>query len=299
MVQTLEDAETLIKNRAATAFLVIPEDFSRTIIALKSGDRTVSTQVTFGGDLANPYYMVGVNLALTAADGYVQQASGQKPILNYVEQPLGLSAARSEFETYVPGTLIFAVILLIFLASMTVAREIETGALRRLQITRLSAFELLGGISAALTLVGVAALGLALGVALLLGYRSQGSVWVALLIGAFTSLAVIGIGMLVASLARSVSQAFVVANFPLGLMMFFSGVIFPMPKVALFTLFGHAISLYDILPPTHAVSALNKVLTMGAGLGDVTYELGALIGLSLIYYAGGALLFQRIHMRSG
>jgi len=298
-VQTQAEAEALIKNRSATAFLVIPEDFSRAVLALQNGDRAVSTQITFGGDLANPYYMVGVNLALTAADGYVQQASGQNPILNYVEKPLGLSGARSEFETYVPGTLIFAVILLIFLASMTVAREIETGALRRLQLTRLSAFELLGGISAALTLVGVAAIGLALGVALLLGFHSQGPVWLALLVGAFTSLAVIGIGMLVASLARSVSQAFVVANFPLGLMMFFSGVIFPMPKVALFTLFGHAISLFDILPPTHAVNALNKVLTMGAGLGDVTYELGALVCLSLLYYIGGALLFQRVHMRGG
>lgn len=127
------EAEAILRDQGATAFLLVPGDFSETILALRMGDRSVTTQITFGGDLSNTYYMIGANLALTAADGYVQQASGQKPLINYVEAPLGASAARTEFETYVPGTLVFAAILLIFLASMTVAREIETGGLRRLQ----------------------------------------------------------------------------------------------------------------------------------------------------------------------
>ena len=104
--------------------------------------------------------------------------------------------------------------------------------------------------------------------------------------------------MLVASFTRTVSQAFVVANFPLGLMMFFSGAIFPVPAVKLFTLAGHAISLYDILPPTHAVVALNKVLTLGAGFSEVAFELAALLVLSLFYFAAGAWLFGRLHLRS-
>jgi ABC-2 type transport system permease protein len=121
---------------------------------------------------------------------------------------------------------------------------------------------------------------------------------VALLIGAITSLSVIGLGMLVASFTRSVSQAFVVANFPLGLMMFFSGVIFPMPQVELFRLAGHVVSPYDILPPTHAVIALNKILTLGAGLKDVGYELISLCVLSIVYFVIGAWLFEKFHMRS-
>jgi ABC-2 type transport system permease protein len=79
--------------------------------------------------------------------------------------------------------------------------------------------------------------------------------------------------------------------------MFFTGAIFPIPKVVLFTLGGRAIGLYDLLPPTHAVVALNKVLTLGAGLADVMYEVSALLILSLAYFALGAWLFQRKHMR--
>jgi ABC-2 type transport system permease protein len=289
-------AEALLRDRKATAFLEIPADFSQTLLAMRNGDRSRTVQVTFGGDLSNTYYMIGVNLALTSVDAYVQQATGQKPLVDYVEKPLGLSAARTEFETYVPGTLIFSVILLIFLASMTVAREIESGTLRRLQLTPMTSIDLLGGVTAALLLVGALSSGLAFAAALALGFRSQGPLWLAFLISTAAGLSVIGLGMLVASFTRSVAQAFVVANFPLGLMMFFSGVIFPMPPVKWFSIAGHPVGPYDLLPPTHAVVALNKILTLGAGVQDVAYELTALVVLSVLYFLAGAWLFRRFHL---
>ena len=293
----LAEAEPILRNRGAAAFILIPENFSQTIQSLQSGDRSVTTQITFGGDVSNPYYMVGVNLSLTAIDGYIMQATGQQPLIGYVEKPLGASAARTEFETYVPGTLIFAVILLNFLASMTVAREIETGTLRRLQLTPMNSLDYLGGVTGALVLVGTAAYALAFACALAVGFRSQGSLWAALLVGAVTCLSVIGLGMVVASFTRTVSQAFVVANFPMAMMMFFSGTIYPLPKIVLFTLAGHEIGLYDILPPTHAVAALNKILTLGADLSEITFELSALAILSAIYFFIGVWMFKRFHLR--
>jgi ABC-2 type transport system permease protein len=292
-------AEPLLRDRKVTAFIQIPANFSQKIKAMQAGDRSVTTNITFGGDISNTYYMIGANMALTTVEAFVQQSTGQKPLVNYVEKPLGASATRSEFETYVPGTLIFSVILLIFLASMTVAREIESGTLRRLQLTPMTSFDLLGGITLALLLVGAVASIFSFLTALALGFHSQGPVLAAILVSVAASLSVIGLGMVVASLTHSVSQAFVVANFPLGLMMFFSGVIFPMPAVQLFSIAGHAISPYDILPPTHAVVALNKILTLGASLGDVAYELTALVILSTLYFAIGVCLFRRMHLRSG
>jgi ABC-2 type transport system permease protein len=291
-------AEPLLRDRKVTAFLEIPVDFSQTIQAMQAGDRSLTTTITFGGDLSNTYYMIGANMALTTLEAFVQQVSGQKPLVNYIEKPMGASATRSEFEIYVPGTLIFSIVMLIFLAAMTVAREIESGALRRLQLTPMTSFDMLGGITAALLLVGALASSLSFLAALALGFHSQGPVWIAILISIIASLSVIGLGLIVASLTRSVSQAFVVANFPLAMMMFFSGVIFPMPPVKLFSIAGRVISAYDILPPTHAVVALNKILTLGAGLGEVAYELSALTILSILYFAIGVWLFRRMHLRS-
>jgi ABC-2 type transport system permease protein len=83
----------------------------------------------------------------------------------------------------------------------------------------------------------------------------------------------------------------------MALRMFFSSVIYPMPKVILFTLGGREIGLYDILPTTHAVAALNKILTLGADLSQVTFELSALVILSVLYFALGVCLFKRFHLR--
>jgi ABC-2 type transport system permease protein len=298
-VPTQAEAESILRDRQAAAFILLPPDFSQSILKLQSNPSSDGAQVIFGGDLTNPYYMVAANLALVTVDGYILQVSGRSPLVDYHEEPLGDSLARTEFEIYVPGTLIFAVILLVFLASMTVAREIETGTLRRLQLTPMKSFELLGGMSLALMLVGITSTLISFWVAILLGFRSQGPIWVAVLVAAVTSLSIIGLGMLVACFSRTVSQAFVVANFPLGLMMFFSGAIFPLPRVTLFTIAGHAVGPYDLLPPTHAVAALNKVLTLGAGLDEVAFELTALTVLSVLYFILGAWLFRRMHLRSG
>ncbi len=298
-VSDLSVAEAVLRNRGGTAFIMFPPDFSRVIQSLEAGDRSATTTLQFGGDLSNPYYVVAASLSLTAVEGYIQEATGQAPLVGYKELPLGDSAARTEFEIYVPGTLIFAVIMLIFLAAMTVAREIESGGLRRLQMTAVTSFELLGGMTAAMLLIGVLSLLLALGVAVVCGFRSQGPLWAVVLVGGLTSLSIIGMGMLVASFSRTVSQAFIVANFPMAVMMFFSGSIYPLPKITLFNLAGQAVGLYDILPPTHAVTALNKILVLGAGPGEVVYEMTALTFLSILYFFLGVWLFQRNHLRRG
>ncbi len=288
--------ERILKDRGAVAFLIIPPNFSQAILALQAGNRMQSAQVIFGGDLTNPYYMVGATLAVGAVDSYVIQASGQKPLVNYVEQPLSGSAARTEFEIYTPGVMIFSVMMLIFLAAMLVAREVESGALRRLQITRMTAFDFLGGITLAMLSLALLSLLITIQTAVWLGFRSQGPLWAAALVGAVASLSVIGAGLVVACFSHSVSQAFIIANFPLGLFMFFSGAIFPLPKMTVFRLAGHEVGLFDFLPPAHAVTALNKILTLGASLSEVVYELSALLLLSLLYFGACVWLFQRLHL---
>lgn len=298
IVDDVSEAEVQLRERKGTAFVEIPADFSEKLLARQEGIPSGATTLIFGGDLTNPYYAVVAILATSAVDGYVQSMTGHQPVLHYFEQPLGASAARTEFETYTPGILIFAAIMLIFTASMTVAREVEAGTLRRLQISRMKAWEFLGGITSALVVVGVASVLLAFGTAVWLGFRSQGPLWVAILIAALTSVSVIGVGMLVASFSNTVARAFVIANFPMGLFMFFSGVIYPIPKVNLFTIAGRTIGLYDILPSTHAVVALNKILNLGVGMQEVLFELGALLILSLLYFVIGVWVFQRRHMRT-
>ena len=291
-------AEPMLKDRQAALLLVIPPDLTASLEAARQGLTVEANPVTLVGDLTNPYYAVAAVLASSAVDQVIQTATGQQRPIPFAEEPLGDSAARTEFEIYVPGLLVFATMMMMFTVAMTVVREAESGTLRRLQMACVSSFDLLGGISAAMVLIGVIAVILAIATAWALGFSSQGPMWLAVVVGAMTSVSIVGVGLIIASLSRTVTQAFLIANFPLALFMFFSSAVFPVPRMTLFTVAGRAIGLYDILPPTHAVVALNKVLTMGAGLGDVLYELAALLILSAVYFAIGVWLFSRTHLRA-
>ncbi|NQS90914.1 MAG: ABC transporter permease [Chloroflexi bacterium] len=297
LVSERQGAENLLRDRDAEVLLVIPEEFSDTLSAVSLGKDIQPAEITLVGDLTNPYYAVGAVMAGSVIDEFVQLQTGEIRSIQYNEIALGASAGRSEFDLYIPGILIVSVVMLVFIVSMTITHEVETGTIRRLQMTAMKASDLLIGLSLPTVLLGIVSLLITLVVAVLLGFHSQGSILLALLIGGITAVAVVGVGLIVAAFSKSVSQAFIIANFPLIFFMFFSGGVYPIPRILIGQIAGINISIYDILPPTHAVVALNKVLTLGSGIEGVIYEMVSLIVLSLVYYGIGIWFFKRRHLR--
>jgi ABC-2 type transport system permease protein len=158
------------------------------------------------------------------------------------------------------------------------------------------AFDYMGGISLLYVLIAVVSVLLSFWTAQLLGFHSQGPLWVAVIICIITSFAVIGVGLITASFSGTSARAAILVNFPLVLLLFFSGSVFPPVKLSLFTLAGHTFRIFDFLPHTHAVVALNKVLSLGAGLGEVAFEMTAMTVLSVLYFMAGVWLFKRRHL---
>ncbi len=292
-----EEGEILLRDRDAEVLIIIPEDFSETLLAASQGDKSAASMLTLIGDLTNPYYAVGAILASSAVDEFVQEVTNETRPITMEEIALGASGGRSEFDLYVPGMLIISVVMLVFIVSMTIAYEVESGTLHRLKLTRMKAFDLLTGVSLSTILLGITAIILTLLSAMALGFESEGPIWTAMIIGAITSIAVVGVGLIVAAFSKTVSQAFIIANFPLIFFMFFSGAVYPLPRIRFFEVAGRVINLYDIIPPTHAIVALNKILTLGAGFMDVGYELISLSFLSALYFVIGIWLFHHKQMR--
>ena len=289
-------AEQKLRDRDAAALVIFPPDFSQSIQAALQGQPPSGAPITFVGDLTNPYYSVAGIAANAVMDGYIQQATHQPRPLAYAEEPLGGSGTRSEFETYVPGLLIAAITLMMFSVAIAITHQLEAGVHRRLQITRMRAFDYMGGISLLYVLIAVVSLLLSFWTAQILGFRSQGPLWVAILICIITSFSVIGLGLITACFSGTSARAAIVVNFPLVLFLFFSGSVFPPVKVTLFTLGGHTFRIFDFMPHTHAVVALNKVLSLGAGLEEVAFELVAMTVLSVLYFMAGVWLFKHKHL---
>lgn len=303
-VQTVPDQETgekLLSNREGAAMLTIPARFTERLEQYAAGAPLTgggpADPVTLTGDLTNPTYAVAAVMASAVVEEYMRALTGQALPVRLEERVLGGSAARSEFEVYVPGLLVVSIVMMVFTAALRVTREVESGGLKRLALTRVTPLEYLAGVSAVQFLVGLAAVALAFATAVALGFRSQGPLWLAVLIGGLTAFSVIGVGLMVAAFSRTATEAVILANVPMVLLMFFSGGVFPLPRIPLFSLGGRTFALFDILPQTHAVLALNKVLTLGGGLTEVWFELAMVLALSLLYFALGVWVFGALKLK--
>jgi ABC-2 type transport system permease protein len=272
-----------IKNRKVDLLVTIPIGFADSLV------KGSTPEFVIYGEASNPKYSVGTIFTLTAMETLIKKYTKSKPLYRFQEKFMGNSIAKSEFDIYAPGIFIFSIIMLILSASLSIIRDIEDKTMTRLKLTRMTVFDYLVGNTIVQWLVGVVSFGLTLWLAIILGFNSQGSTLLVLLICSLTILSIIAICLILVSFCKSATMIMIVGNFPLFILMFFTGSMIPLPRNEIIG--GFAIN--DILPPTHAVIALNKIFTFGAHLKDISYEITMLIILTICYYAAGIYLFRR------
>jgi ABC-2 type transport system permease protein len=279
-------SKSLIKNREVDLLLIFPKGFSDSIKMGKAPNFLIY------GEVSNPKYSVGLIFAITGIETFVRQYSPAKPIYTFEEKFMGNSQAKSEFDVYAPGIFVFAIIMILFSASLAIIRDVEDKTMLRLKLSRMTVFDYLVGNTFVQWLVGVLSFVTTYWLALVLGFNSEGPVVLVLLICSIMILSMIGICLILVAFCRTATMVLVVGNFPLFILMFFTGSMLPIPRNEIFAGFAWN----DILSPTHGVIALNKIFTFGAQLGDLTYEISMMLILTAIYYALGIYLFKKKHL---
>lgn len=290
-------AERMLTDRKLAALVIFPPTFSQDLIALRTNPEAPPAPLTIVGDLTFQSYLIALAMATEPIDLFLQKVVGRTNLYTISEEPLKGSNTRTDFELAVPGLLILSVVMLIFQSAMVVAREVQSGTLRRLMMTPLTTFQYLAGIGITQLLIAAILVILTFACAVAFGFRTNGSITTAVLIGIITSISTIGVGLMISAFSDTETDAFVYANFPLFLMMFFSGAMFPFPRHPFFTIGAFTFAWTDLLPPSHAVTAINKVLNLGCGVGEITVELVALGALSALYFAAGVFLFTHRKLR--
>jgi ABC-2 type transport system permease protein len=292
-------AEEKVKNKHADALIIIGSNFSESLVNRKQGIDSVAPRVEFIGDLTNINYMVSAVWANEVILEYALLVTGgERPVI-IEETALGSSGNVDEFNMVVPGILIIAIIMLMFTASIAFVAEVEHRTILRLQLSKMRTMEFLAGIGIVQLLIGVVAALLTLLTAIPLGFSHAGSYGSMVLILSLTSLSIIAFSLILAAVTRTAREILVVGNFPMFLFMFFTGAAFPIKSKALFTLAGYPVSLQGLMSPTHATTALNKILIMKMELGSVLPEIISILVLTVLYFVIGALMFRRRHLRSG
>jgi len=285
----LASAEVALRERKAALLLVLPADFSQ---ALAAG-QGAPAEVRMVGDQASDSYVFASSFVSSAIDAFTRRATGWDRPLPLAVDFLRGTGTLSDLQFGIPGVLVFGVLFNTISAAMVLVREEVAGTLRRLKLSRARGLDVIGGIALAHLVLAALQVPLAFGLALLLGFRSPGSLLLAVAIGAVLSLAATGMGLLAACFARSDGEAANLGTLLLMPLAFLSGAVFPMPPLPLFTVAGRVIQLYDILPSAHAAEAMRRVLIFGDGPADVAYSLAGLVVLSLLYLALGVAVYQR------
>jgi ABC-2 type transport system permease protein len=285
-----------LKNKSTDAFVIIPENFSKQLLAY-SKDGLVSAEIQFYGDLTSVNYLLSALWANESLNSFVKNSTGSGDFLKISETGIGTSSKISDFDLIVPGILIVSVIMLMFTATIAFVSEVENKTILRLKLSRITSFEFVSGITIVQLIVGIISILLTLITAAVLGFAFHGSAAVFILIAVLTSLSIIAFSLIIAALTKTANEVLVVGNFPLFLFMFFTGAAFPFKSEGIFTLFGYPVSLQGLMSPTHAISALNKIMIMQMKFSDIIPEIIFLIVLTFLYFLIGMILFQIKHMR--
>jgi len=297
MVDTRETAIDKLNNKKADALIIVPAGFSEKIVNQSNSADDSIISIEFVGDLTNIEYMISAVWANAAINQYVAFALQSSGTVHVSETSLGLSGNISDFDLMVPGLLILALIMLMFSATIAIVAEVENKTILRLKLSRLSTFEFLSGVSVVQILVGLVSILLTLAVAISMGFNHSGSLGMLILIAIITSISIIAFSLILAAVTKTVNEVLIVGNFPLFLFMFFTGAAFPLDGKALFSIAGYPVSVQGLMSPTHAISALKKVMILNMEFLDIVPEIIAILVLTTIYFLIGVCVFQRRHMR--
>ena len=288
-----EQIQSEVKGKVIDIGIIIPVGYSDKLSSAADGNVDSPAVVEFYGSLGNMRYTVA---ALMASDAVYRQGMEIAQITlpsniseTFVEKKLPIN----EFEGYVPGLISMAVLMILFSATASIVKENDKKTLIRLKLSRLGAFNFLAGICFVQAGVAVIAIVLTYWTGLGLGYKPVGGFGPVLVVGIISSFSMVAISLVVAAFLDTIFDVLTIGCFPFFILMFFSGSMFPMPKMDIFTVAGHSFAITDILPLSHTANAFNKILNYGAGIEEILFDILMIGLLTVIYFAAGILLYQR------
>ncbi len=286
------ELEEKVKAKAVDIGVILPDNYSKALLMSKN-DKKSTASVELIGSMSNTRYTVSAVLVwdIIGRQG-IEMAEITLPAdikETFVEKKLPLN----EFEGYVPGMLSLAVLMVLFTACASIVKENDKRTLVRLRLSRLGAFNFLFGISIVQSVIAVLAVILSYLTALGLGYKPVGDFAPVLVVGVISSFSMVAVSLLVASFLNTVFDVLTIGCFPFFILMFFSGSMFPLPKMNMLTVAGHPFGITDVLPLTHTSNAFNKILNFGSGLSDVGFDIFMIAVLSVVYFLLGLVLYRR------
>ena len=309
VVATEDEARTLITRGQVYGAIIIPQGFGmeqaqgkQSNITVLSDNSQPQISMVMQGLGSQVIAMIGsiegamkVQMLGVKANMTMDNAAASAVIAPVKANVQGTVAGNMNYFSFVaPGLLM----MIVMMGAMTgipraIAHEKEIGTFDGILAAPVNEISIIMGKTLAQTvrgfLQGIIVMILAI---LVFGVSVQGSLLLTgavLLLGIFSF---IGLGILLTALSNNEETAMImmtILQFP---MMFLTGVFFPIQQMPWFMQY-----ISNILPLTYAVTAMRKVMILGAGIGDILPEVAILVVFGAIMLAIAIPVFRRAMTR--
>ncbi len=318
------EADAFLKTRDIDAALIIPDNFSESVLALidhtimtttnplaasQSTSPDITSTLIIRGDTGFINFGVSQGILVGVLAQYqdeiviqtqnaIRGTPGAQPtvFLNSKVEPIEGTQNFTSFDFIAPGMIVFAILLLATMVAANFTREVESGTLARLKLSKMKGFDLMFGGLIPWSLVVIVQVIILLVVAVAIGFHWQGglnSILLAILVGVIGGIASIALGMIIAAFVTSVSQATNLGTLITVPASFLVGAFFPLPDVEIF-----GVPFNAFLPWTHILKALRSLLTYGEGWNDISYSVAVSVVLTVILFAIGVVLFSKNRLKA-
>ena len=271
-----EEGDDALRTGRATFVVVIPPGFERDAV------RGLRPQLLLRADASDPAAAGG---AVGALSGIVETAmretlSGPLSALGGAPPPFSVVVHRQynpESVTainIVPGLLaIIMSMTMVIITAIAIVRETERGTIESLLATPVRPIEVMAGKILPYVLVGyVQTVVFLIAARLIFGVPFEGGV-PAFILGLNLYIVVnLALGFLISTLARTQMQAMQLSIFTILPSILLSGFMFPFAGMP-----GWAQAIGTAVPAMHFLRIVRKVMLKGAGIGDITGEMGSLL----------------------
>lgn len=309
----LSVAQLDLEKQKIHGLVLIPENFSTAMAAafrlafegsIPSVDFTIfpnanfTTQVLVKGDQRLIDFSITSQVVEEIVKIYSRFEQDQiVPVQVQIDGDIS-SNGLTVFDTIVPGLLVFAILNNFGTVASISLSDVNTGMLSRLRLTKMRGYEYILGLIFSQAVLSLIQVPIMFGAAFIFGFPISISILYAFLFAALLSLSVSGMGILVAAFSRDSSAAGALSAIIGTPMAFLAGAFFEVPNPVLIPqeLIGpEAFRLFDILPPTPAITAMRLILISGRDFAEVWFYLAILIFDSLLFLTTGIILYTKRH----
>ncbi|MGE5379363.1 MAG: ABC transporter permease [Candidatus Saccharibacteria bacterium] len=293
----LTSAQKDLSEGKLQGVLVIPEGFNDACAAYATNSQDPAKWTAVQVQLyLDPGSMISVqaipsivqNVVTITVYGPSAQLNG--PITLGTAQ-VATSAHLTAFDYMAPGVITFAAVFLTMIVGQSFALDREKGLLRRMNATPMRASEFVLSNVLSNMVIAVLQLGLVAALIMALGFHSAATasgIGIAFVLVILFSVCSVGFGLITAAVAKTPSQATMIAF------------VFIMPQMFLGTFMGASLSgaaqsIGAVLPAYYVTDGLNSILLRGITIssGAIMLDLAIVAGFAVASLVAGIVLFQR------